>query len=110
MQIAVAILIVIILVVIWRVRRSGEGFQAWFLYQIARCYTYVMFDLKAEGVRNIPRDSAAIVIANHTSPVDPMLIWGDHRRSYPGSRIRLPGFMMAREFYDMGGFLAGSFV
>jgi 1-acyl-sn-glycerol-3-phosphate acyltransferase len=103
MQIAVAILAVLILLIIWRVRRSGKGFQAWFLYQVARSYTHVMFDLKAEGVRNIPRDSAALVVSNHTSPVDPMLTWADHRRSYPGSYIRLPGYMMAREYYDMGG-------
>jgi len=103
MQIAVAILIALILLVIWRVRRSGKGLQAWFLYQVARSYTHVMFKLKAEGKRNIPRDSPAIVISNHTSPVDPMLLWADHRRSYPGSWIRLPGFMMAREYYDMGG-------
>ena len=102
---ATAILAVIATWVVWRVHASKCGFQAWFLHAIARGYTRVVFRVKAVNGRTIPEDSAAIIIANHTSPVDPMLMWADHCRSFQGSTIRLPGFMTAKEYCDMGGII-----
>lgn len=96
-------LVVALLLIGWRVHVSGAGFQTWFLYQVARVYTTVMFRLQTSGRRTVPEDDAVLIISNHTSPVDPMLIWADLRRCYPGPRIRRPGFMMAREYYEMGG-------
>ena len=87
----------------WRVHVCRCGFQAWVLHAIARGYTRLMFRVKAAGPRTIPEDSAAIIIANHTSPVDPMLMWADHCREFRGPGIRLPGFMTAKEYCEMGG-------
>ncbi len=106
METAAVILLIILLpaaLITWRVRVSGCGLQAWFLYQVARFYTSLMFRLRATGHGSLPEEGAALIISNHTSPVDPMLIWADMRRCWPGPRIRLPGFMMAREYYEIGG-------
>lgn len=89
--------------VTWRVRVSGCGLQAWFLHWVARVYTRVMFDLKADTERTIPEDAPAIIISNHTSPVDPMLLWADHCGSFRSPVIRLPGFMTAKEYCDQRG-------
>ena len=89
--------------VTWRVRVSGCGLQAWFLHWVARVYTRVMFHLKAGNERTIPENDPAIIIANHTSPVDPMLMWADHCGSFKSPKIRLPGFMTAKEYCELGG-------
>ena len=70
-------LVVALLLIGWRVHLSGAGFQTWFLYQVARVYTTVMFRLQTSGRRTVPEDDAVLIISNHTSPVDPMLIWAD---------------------------------
>ena len=90
---------------VWRVRVCGCGLQAWCLHAIARFYTRIVFRLEVATSRTIPEDSAAIIIANHTSPVDPMLIWADHCRDFRGPTIRLPGFMTAREYCEMSGII-----
>ena len=100
---AAALLAVIVIWVSWRVHVSGCGFQAWFLHSIARGYTRIVFRRRAANSRTIPENSAAIIIANHTSPVDPMLMWADHCREFQGPTIRLPGFMTAKEYCEMGG-------
>ena len=94
---------VFVMIVVWRVHVSACGFQAWFLHAIARGYTRFVFRVKAANPRTIPEHTAAIVIANHTSPVDPMLIWADHCREFKGPSIRLPGFMTAKEYCEIGG-------
>lgn len=89
--------------VAWRVRVCQCGLQAWFLHWIAVIYTRVMFDRKAGNERTIPEDTPAIIIANHTSPVDPMLMWADHCGSFESPVVRLPGFMTAKEYCEQGG-------
>lgn len=100
---AAAVFAVIVMIAVWRVHVSACGFQAWFLHAIARGYTRFVFRVKAVNHRTIPEHTAAIVIANHTSPVDPMLIWADHCREFKGPTIRLPGFMTAKEYCEIGG-------
>ena len=102
---ALMVLAVILIWAVWRSRVCGCGFQAWILHAIARFYSRVVFRLQAATSRTIPENSAAIVIANHTSPADPMLIWADHCRDFRRPTIRLPGFMTAREYCVMGGFV-----
>lgn len=99
----VAVVAIIILWAVWRVRVCGCGFQAWFLHAIARWYTRLMFRRKAATERTIPEHTSAIVIANHTSPVDPMLMWADHCANFKTAKIRLPGFMTAKEYCEIGG-------
>ncbi len=100
---AIAAVLAFVIWAVWRVRVCGCGFQAWFLHWIAQIYTRVMFRLNAANDRTIPEDTPAIIIANHTSPVDPMLMWADHCRSFKSSKVRLPGFMTAREYCEIGG-------
>ncbi len=100
---ATAVLTVLLILAVWRVRVSGCGFQAWFLHAVARAYTRYVFRLKAIHPRTTPEHTSAIIIANHTSPADPMLIWADHCRDFKGPTIRLPGFMTAKEYCEFGG-------
>jgi len=50
-----------------------------------------------------PEFGPAIIVANHTSPVDPLLIWHRHFAAFRKPRLRVIGFMMAKEFYNRRG-------
>jgi 1-acyl-sn-glycerol-3-phosphate acyltransferase len=38
-------------------------------------------------------------VANHSSPVDPVILWIRHFAEFPDRHMRVIGFMMAREYY-----------
>ena len=46
-----------------------------------------------------PSPTAALVVANHTSPGDPMLLWAKHADR--PEQVRPIAFLMARELYDV---------
>ena len=88
---------------VWRALRSPAGWEVWFLYGVCRLYCGLWLRWTAKGKNRIPRDSAAIVVSNHTSPVDPMILWNNHDSNWRDGKIRVPGFMMAREYYETPG-------
>ena len=55
------------------------------------------------GVGVLSESGPAIIVANHTSPVDPILIWHRHFAEFRKPRLRVVGFMMAKEFYERRG-------
>ena len=95
--------LVAVLLVLWNARACGSGWRAWLLYTIARLYCGLMFKWRAHSPCPLPRDSSALVVANHTSPVDPILIWMNHSLYWRHSRMRVIGFMTAREYCEMPG-------
>ena len=92
-------------VVVWYSLRSAEGWRAWLLYAITRCYSGLFLDWRANKACPFPRDGGAIILANHSSPVDPMLLWMNHASYWPEHHIRVPEFLMAREYYEQPGFI-----
>ncbi len=94
-------MIVVASAVVWRVVRTGIGWQAWLLYCIARVYAPLMFGWRPEGRCPFPAEGPAIIIANHRSPVDPMMVWVNHH--WGTGRIRVINFMTAREYCEIPG-------
>jgi 1-acyl-sn-glycerol-3-phosphate acyltransferase len=47
---------------------------------LVRIWTTVAFDLKVYGVRNVPRTGGVLVVANHQSLLDPLLLGVQHGR------------------------------
>lgn len=41
---------------------------------VARITTTLMFDLKVYGIRNVPADGGALIVSNHQSNLDPVLL------------------------------------
>ena len=72
-------------VVVWQFRRSGLEWGAWLLYNAERLYVPLMFHWRSNGRCPFPEHGPAIIIANHRSPVDPLLIW---MNNHLGRRIR----------------------
>ncbi len=87
------------------VRRAGAGLIVWALYAVERIYVSLMFHWRANRRSTIPASGPAIVIANHRSPVDPMLLWMNHHLWERQGPIRVINFLMAREYYEVRGLM-----
>lgn len=83
--------------------RCSAGWRAWVCYQIARAHSILFTRWQAENPCTFPEDSAALIVANHTSPVDPVVLWIRHFSGFRRKRLRVIGFLMAREYFDQGG-------
>jgi len=93
-------------VCIWRHRRyCADGWQVWVLHLIARVYTPLMFRERLRSGCPLPAEGPGLVIGNHRSPVDPILIWSASCRRRTGFAIRRIEFLTAREYCELGGFL-----
>lgn len=70
-----------------------DGWKAWVLFVTSRLYLRCCFHWRAEGEGFFPESGPAIIVANHSSPLDPMFVMIRSRR--------VIGFMMAREYYEL---------
>jgi 1-acyl-sn-glycerol-3-phosphate acyltransferase len=83
---------------IWRALKCEAGWRPWVCYQVARFQAALFARLKA----TIPETGPAIIVANHTSPVDPPLLWIRHFAAFSRPHLRVIGYLMAREYYKKG--------
>ena len=88
-------------IIVWQVRRSRLPGDVWLFYSIERLYVGLMFHWRANRRCPFPDRGPAIILANHRSPVDPMLIWMNHHLGSRQRRVRVIRFMMAREYYEV---------
>ncbi len=87
-------------ILIWRIIRSGTTWQAWVCYQVAVLHSLLLTRCRATNPCPFPESGAAIIVANHTSPVDPVVLWLRHYAGFRRKRIRVVGYMMAKEYYQ----------
>lgn len=90
-------------VVAWQGLRCPGGWQVWVLYLIARGYSPLMFGQRIRAKCPFPREGAALVVANHSSPVDPMFIFSGSQEKLDGRFVRVVEFMTAREYCEVKG-------
>jgi len=89
--------LVLAALVVWSAIRCPEGWQCWLLYVIANLYGRLCFQWRANRRCPFLNESPAILIANHRSPVDPLLIW-------IGVTNRRPlEFLTAQEYFGIPG-------
>jgi 1-acyl-sn-glycerol-3-phosphate acyltransferase len=82
---------------VWSALRCSEGWNIWVLYVIANLYGRLCFHWRANRRCPFLNESPAIIIANHRSPVDPLLIW-------VGVSNRRPlEFLTAQEYFGIPG-------
>ncbi len=90
--------------VIRSIRKCRDGWGVWLLYAIERLYVPLMFGWRANnGPSPFPADGGGIVIANHRSPVDPMMTWMNHHLRPDSREIRVAGFLTAKEYCSIPG-------
>jgi len=63
------------LLIVWRMLRCTEGWRLWLFYVINSLYCRLGFHWRANRRCPYAELPKAIVIANHRSPVDPLLVW-----------------------------------
>lgn len=79
------------------------GWRAWVCYQILRFHSFFFSRIRQTNTCTIPEHGPAIIVSNHTSPVDPTIVWYRHFTNFRVPRLRVIGFMMAREYYKIRG-------
>ena len=84
-------------------RKCPAGWRPWVCYQIAALQTTIFCRWQANNYCPIPESGPAIIVANHTSPVDPAILWRRHFANFSHRHLRVVGFMMAREYYLLAG-------
>lgn len=87
----------------WLAFTCPAGWRGWVCYQILRFHRLVFSRVRQNNLCTIPEHGPAIIVSNHTSPVDPTLVWYRHFSAFKRPRIRVIGFMMAKEYYKIPG-------
>lgn len=85
----------------WLSGRCEHGRQVWFLYAANRFICGWLYHERFNRRCPFPNDGPAIIVANHRSPADPMLLWMNHHLAGDKRRIRAINFLMAREYYEV---------
>lgn len=96
-----AYLLGIMVCVGWRMIRSPMGWPRWLLYAVARLYCGLAFHWRSNRRCPYPSRGGGLVVANHRSPLDPILLWSNnHLRSESGMPRGIT-FLMASEYYTV---------
>jgi 1-acyl-sn-glycerol-3-phosphate acyltransferase len=91
---------------LWRSRRRcPNDWRVWFLHIVARFYTPLIFRQHIQADCPLPADGPGLLIANHRSPLDPVLIYSASPLKRTGYRVRRPEFLTAAEYCNTGGLL-----
>lgn len=94
-----------LIIVVYQALHLPDGWRAWILFAVTRVYAPGLWGIKRNRRCPFPGDSAAIIIANHRSPTDPIVLWHNSHLGNPQKRMRCINFMMAREYYELPGFV-----
>lgn len=90
------------ILIAWQALRAECGWQAWILYATERIYIPLMFHWRSNRRCPFPARGPAVIIANHRSPVDPLLLWMNHHLGEHGRKpIRILSFLTAREYSEV---------
>lgn len=92
-------------VVVRAVVRCDADWRLWLLHVISRFYTPLVFRQRITQRCPFPVRGGALVIVNHRSPIDPILVFSGSPLKAVAYRVRRPEFVTASEFCMLGGFL-----
>lgn len=104
---AIALLLYLAAAVGIVVRQSQQagGMSNWLLSRLMRLHSVLMLSQRVHGICPLPGDSGALVIANHRSPVDPVIIYSASLQKRHGFQIKVIGFLTAEEYCSDTGLL-----
>ena len=87
----------------WRILTVGETWREGVLTQVFRGYTSLVFGLRSRNRCPWPAVGAALVVANHRSPVDPLIVHSNSVFKAAGNKMRVVEWLTAREYCKIGG-------
>ncbi|MEZ6055996.1 MAG: lysophospholipid acyltransferase family protein [Planctomycetaceae bacterium] len=97
-------LLIGLFVIGWQIARAG-GISVWLLSRAMQFYSVIMCSQRIHGICPLPEKSGALIVANHRSPVDPLLIYCASLKKQSGFRMRVIGFLTAQEYCSDRGIL-----
>lgn len=98
--------LIAVAVVAWQAWRCSAGPLIWWLYVGERIASGLLWRVRGRNGDGrtqrcpFPVDSGALIVANHRSPADPIVLWQNHHLGNKQRRIRPISYLMAREYYD----------
>lgn len=96
--------LIVIALMMRSIRRCADGPLVWFLYVLQRLYSGLWFHWRAANPPcPFPSTGGALIIANHRSPLDPMMIWTNHHFRRERRNVRVIGFLTAAEYCRIRG-------
>ncbi len=87
------VLVALAALVWWDARRSGQRLLIYLAFRALWLFVKLWHGVRPRGPEPLPRTGSAIVISNHTSPADPIVLQACTRR--------LISFLMAREYFGI---------
>ena len=98
-QTALAIMAVLLIALAGSVVAAWRGtpytFPQWCIYLTNRLFTRVLWRTQVNGTLDLPDDQGAVIVCNHQSGIDPLLI--------QLSTLRIVQWLVAREYFYMPG-------
>ncbi len=91
-------------VLVWQVRECGS-LSVWTLTRFFRLYCMLMLSQRVHGPCPVPVEGGALLVSNHRSPVDPILLYSASLLKEQGYRTRVPEFLTASEYCQTGGLI-----
>lgn len=96
--IATAVALVMLALCVVAAARCPAGWKPWVCYQLGVCHAALFYHWRAANRSTIPEHGPALIVSNHTSPVDPVILWIRHFAEFQKPRLRLIAYMVAREY------------
>lgn len=98
----VGLAVAALLILVRQVIRCGS-LSIWVVSKATRAFTCWQFSLRMHGPCPLPVTGGALVVANHRSPVDPILLYSASVMKSDGYALRPIEFLTAREYCTLGG-------
>lgn len=90
-------ILVLVAIVFWRALSCPQGWRLWLLSVVDNLYCRLCFHWRANRSCPFLHEHSAIVIANHRSPLDPLLIWAGVANCRPLE------YLTAQEYFGIPG-------
>ena len=91
-----------VVVVLRQIRRSGS-LSVWTLSRVVRIFSAVRLSQRMHGRCPLPLSGGALLVGNHRSPTDPMVIYSATLLKEQGYSERVVEYLTAREYCDIPG-------
>ena len=86
----------------WQIKQCGS-LSIWTLTLFFRLYSMLWLSQRMQGRCPLPTEGGALLVGNHRSPADPMVIHSASLMKEDGYKVRVVGFLTAREYCQVGG-------
>ena len=101
--ILVCSLLLTVSIAIYFAAKNSSGWRLWLLHVLNDGYCRWFLRWNSVNDCPFPQDGPALIISNHTSPTDPMLVWTGHNALWKKHHVRTISYLMAREYYETPG-------